>query len=106
MVLFEVLVSLRFVDGLNQEVKGVSLLILNETALDDGVVSDVIWLDILLNHFLEHFDGLVDHSSLNASLNHASENEHTWLDSFSFHLIQNSKSFVNLSFSLVNLGKN
>ena len=79
--------------------------ILDKTARDDGVVSDVIWLDILMDHLIEHLDGLVNHVGLDASLDHTREDEDTGFDTFSFHLVKDSKSFIYLSHPLVDLCK-
>ena len=105
MGLLDVLVCLRFSDGLDQKVKSNVMAILSKTALNDGVVSDVIWLYILMDHLVEHLDGLIDHVGLNACLNHTREDEDTRFDTFSLHLVKDPKSFIDMPHPLVDLGE-
>jgi hypothetical protein len=102
-VLLVVLENLRFAYGLNEKIQGVTLLVLNEATLDDGVVSDVVWLNVLGHHFLEHFDSLLDHESLDASLDHTREDKDAGFDPFSLHFVEDPESFVNAPHPLVNL---
>lgn len=103
--LLDVWLILRFTDGFNEKIQGKILLVLKETALDESVVCNVVWLNIFRNHLFEHLDSLLDDAGLNAGLNHASVNKNSRLHTFSFHFIKNSKSFINMPSLLVDFSK-
>ena len=82
------------------------MLTLVHAALDQSVVSDVVGYNGVGDHAIVHEDGLVDHVSLDASLDHASVDENTRLNSLSLHLVKDSERFFDLAQVLVYLGQN
>jgi hypothetical protein len=73
-----------------------------DTAIDDGIKSDNVWLDILVRLRLYHqeinIEGLFDVESPTIRLYHCRVNHSVWLHrTLGYDLMKNSFSFVNLT---------